>query len=147
MCRRGENIYLRKDGRYEGRYVVGRKPNGGTKFGYIFGRQFADVRKRLIAKKAEISEQQDDSVRHGKPVLIEVWLLHWLHEEIAAHVKPSTYQTYENIITRHITHRIGGLYLHELTAESIVEFLNALREVGLADSTIERLSEQSTLKL
>ena len=31
---------------------MGRKPNGATEFGYIFGRQFADVRRRLIAKKA-----------------------------------------------------------------------------------------------
>lgn len=136
MCRRGENIYLRKDGRYEGRYVVGRKPNGATKFGYIFGRQFADVRRRLIAKKAELSGQQENPIRHGKPILLEVWLLRWLQEEIIARVKPSTYQAYENIVTRHIVPHIGGLYLHELTAASIVEFLNLLREAGLADSTI-----------
>ncbi len=36
MARRGENIYKRKDGRYEGRYVIGLKENGGTKFGYIY---------------------------------------------------------------------------------------------------------------
>lgn len=24
MCRHGENIYKRKDGRYEGRYIVGK---------------------------------------------------------------------------------------------------------------------------
>lgn len=136
MCRHGENIYLRKDGRYEGRYVVGRKPDGTTKFGYIFGRQFADVRRRLIAKKAELSGQHDCSLRHGKPVLLEAWLLRWLHEEVIARVKPSTYQAYENIITKHIVPRIGGLYLHELTAAGIVEFLNAHREGGLADSTI-----------
>lgn len=136
MCRRGENIYLRKDGRYEGRYVVGRKPNGATKFGYIFGKQFADVRGRLIAKKAEFSGRQENPLRHGKPILLDAWLLRWLHEEVIARVKPSTYQAYENIITRHIVPRIGGMYLHELVAASIVEFLYALREVGLADSTI-----------
>lgn len=136
MCRHGENIYLRKDGRYEGRYVVGRKPNGTTKFGYIFGRQFADVRRRLISKKAELSGQQDCSLYHGKPMLLEAWLMRWLHEEIIARVKPSTYQAYESVVTRHIAPRIGGLCLHELTAAGIVEFLNTLREAGLADSTV-----------
>ena len=136
MCKHGENIYLRKDGRYEGRYVVGRKPNGATKFGYIFGRQFADVRRRLIARKAELAGQQDGRPRRGKPMLLEAWLTRWLHEEVIARVKPSTYQAYENVVTRHIAPRIGGLYLHELTAASIVEFLNALRESGLADSTV-----------
>lgn len=28
MSRRGENIYKRKDGRYEGRYVIGKNGNG-----------------------------------------------------------------------------------------------------------------------
>lgn len=136
MCRRGENIYLRKDGRYEGRYVVGRKSNGATKFGYIFGRQFADVRRRLIAKKAELAGLQNGYPCRGKPMLLETWLKRWLHEEVFARVKPSTYQAYENVITRHIAPRIGGLYLHELTAVSIMEFLDALRESGLADSTV-----------
>lgn len=28
MPKRGENIYKRKDGRWEGRYITGRKPDG-----------------------------------------------------------------------------------------------------------------------
>ena len=28
MCRHGENIYKRKDGRYEGRYIVGKQTKG-----------------------------------------------------------------------------------------------------------------------
>lgn len=40
MSKRGENIYKRKDGRYEGRYVIGKTPAGKTKFGYIYGKQY-----------------------------------------------------------------------------------------------------------
>ena len=29
MARHGENIYRRKDGRYEGRFVIGRTERGG----------------------------------------------------------------------------------------------------------------------
>ena len=32
MCRHGENIYRRKDGRYEGRYVIGKTAEGKTRF-------------------------------------------------------------------------------------------------------------------
>ena len=35
MARRGENIYKRKDRRYEGRYVRGKTLGGKTKFGYV----------------------------------------------------------------------------------------------------------------
>ena len=67
MARRGENIYKRKDGRYEGRYVVGKKANGQTKFGYVFARQYAEGCTR---------EQEMADVTHpfphppGRPVLV-----------------------------------------------------------------------------
>ena len=33
MPKRGENIYKRKDGRWEGRYIRGRSPSGGAVYG------------------------------------------------------------------------------------------------------------------
>lgn len=51
MARHGENIYKRKDGRYEGRYVTGKKSNGTTRFGYVYGMRYTDVKKRLLEKK------------------------------------------------------------------------------------------------
>lgn len=51
MARHGENIYKRKDGRYEGRYVTGKKENGATKFGYVYGMHYADVKMRLLEKR------------------------------------------------------------------------------------------------
>ncbi len=59
MSKKGENIYLRKDGRWEGRYIKDRKPNGKPVFGSIYGRQYSEVKKRLIFIKAEL--YQDDS--------------------------------------------------------------------------------------
>jgi len=38
MARRGENIYHRKDERWEGRYIKGRKPDGRARFGSVYGR-------------------------------------------------------------------------------------------------------------
>ena len=35
MPRKGENIYKRKDGRWEGRYIRDRV-NGKVKYGYVF---------------------------------------------------------------------------------------------------------------
>lgn len=91
MARRGENIYKRKDGRYEGRYVIGRKPDGGTRFGYVFGWKYADVQRKLLEKKAELMGDQaeaDRGVRFGS------WMEHWMENELAGSVRMSTYQTY-----------------------------------------------------
>ena len=54
MCKHGENIYRRKDGRYEGRYVIGHGPKGRTKFGYVYGRTYGEVRRKLTQRKAEM---------------------------------------------------------------------------------------------
>ena len=37
MARRGENIHKRKDGRWEGRYIKARTPEGKIQWGYVYG--------------------------------------------------------------------------------------------------------------
>ena len=54
MARHGENIYKRKDERYEGRYVTGKKSNGTTRFGYVYGMRYTDVKKRPRSSKPSI---------------------------------------------------------------------------------------------
>ena len=36
MSRKGENIYKRKDGRWEGRYIKSKSPSGKTQYGYVY---------------------------------------------------------------------------------------------------------------
>lgn len=48
---KGENIYYRKDGRWEGRYVIGRKSNGRLKYGYVYGKTYQTVRDKLLPLK------------------------------------------------------------------------------------------------
>ena len=46
MPRRGENIYKRKDGRWEGRYIkeyVGKK----AKYGYVYAKTYKEVKEKL----------------------------------------------------------------------------------------------------
>ena len=40
MPRRGENIYKRKDGRWEGRYIRGRTPAGKAEYGYVYAKSY-----------------------------------------------------------------------------------------------------------
>lgn len=50
MSRQGENIYKRKDGRWEGRYIKD-YVNGKTKYGYVFAKTYKEVKSKLIAAK------------------------------------------------------------------------------------------------
>ena len=51
MPRKGENIYKRKDGRWEGRYLKSRTPEGKAKYGYVYAKTYREVKNKLIEKK------------------------------------------------------------------------------------------------
>ena len=135
MARRGENIYRRKDGRYEGRYIAGRKPDGRAKFGYVYGMQYADVKARLLEKKAELLNQP--GVQTGRRgITVEKWLRCWMENELLGSVKPSSYQTYRNQMERHLLPCLGKMEMTALTPGAVHAFLEELDGKGLAESTV-----------
>ena len=94
MSRRGENIYKRKDGRYEGRYVIGKTPAGRTRFGYVYARQYAEVRAMLLQRKAErLQADRPSSAYHGT---LADWMERWMEDELLDSVKESSWQTYSD---------------------------------------------------
>ena len=62
MARHGENIYKRKDGRYEGRYVIGKTFSGKTRFGYVYGYQYAEVKKALLDGTVHVFDTKNFTV-------------------------------------------------------------------------------------
>ena len=50
MPRKGENIYKRKDGRWEGRYIKGKNINGKNKYGYL------EAIKKALEKNGEFKK-------------------------------------------------------------------------------------------
>ncbi len=47
MARKGESIFLRKDGRWEARYCKGYDHNHKIIYGYLYGKNYSEVKKRL----------------------------------------------------------------------------------------------------
>ena len=135
MARHGENIYKRKDGRYEGRYVIGKTLNGKTRFGYIYGYQYAEVKRQLTQKKAEILEHGGNSGATRQSSLAE-WIQYWMENELMGSVKVSSYQTYLNLAKRHLIPHLGDIDLSELSPKVMLSFVNSLQEKGLAESTV-----------
>lgn len=133
MARHGENIYKRRDGRYEGRYVVGKRPNGTTKFGYVLGRQYGDVRRRLMLKKAEQAARNEYRCR-GDGRSFGSWLTRWL-ENGQADIKRSSRRTYANL-ARRILPRLGGVALKDITPDIVRGFLEDMERDGLSASTV-----------
>lgn len=48
MARTGENIYKRKDGRWEARYIDSYDGNGKAKYKYLYAPTYTEVKSKLL---------------------------------------------------------------------------------------------------
>ena len=97
MARRGENIHKRKDGRWEGRYIKARTPEGKIQWGYVYGTVYAEVKHVLVQKKAEAGFYNLKRTDLTFEALAEVWL----HSQRSA-VKESTYAHYSYTLHKYL---------------------------------------------
>ena len=134
MARRGENIYRRKDGRYEGRFLRGYSPEKKPVWGYVYGMQYYDVRARLAQKRTELQQKPRDLRIVGKG-RYEDWFNHWLEHHIKPNVKGSTYDCYSTMARRHLLPRYGKLALADMTAELVKSLPDEMRAMQLSGST------------
>ena len=130
MARRGENIYKRKDGRWEGRFIRGRAPTGKAKYGYVYARTYAGCRDKLRSQMQHRPQEDLPSAAVSVRQAAE-WFLLSKRDSL----KPSSYSRYAFVIERHILPRLGALPLRELTAEKLSAFFRCLRNKGLSDKS------------
>ena len=57
MARKGENIYKRKDGRWEGRYIIGYTTEGKAQYKSIYGRSYAEIREKLFDRNVRVDRE------------------------------------------------------------------------------------------
>lgn len=135
MKRTGENIYRRKDGRWEGRYIKGRKDNGNICYGYVYSRNFSDVKKKLFTYKMQYKEQY---INRGKHIYhmdtFTTWAIGWLSRQ-EKKVKPNTLISYENKLKNNLIPLIGNKPLARLTSSDIQKCIDTLN-ARLAPSTV-----------
>ena len=68
--RKGENIFKRKDGRWEERYIKSREPSGKGRYGYCYGRSYREAKEKVAQCRAalaagEAPPQPDPADRPG----------------------------------------------------------------------------------
>lgn len=134
MPRKGENIYKRKDGRWEGRYVKGRDGKKAI-YGYIYSKSYSEVKKQLILKRAEYTlEENKPSASTLKDALFSELSEMWLRS-IQASVKESTWIKYRNILKCSIVPRLGNTNLSEIDYSAVSTLCNDLMESGGKDQS------------
>lgn len=131
MARKGENIYKRKDGRWEGRYIKAHDEFGKAKYGYVYGKSYREV-------KDKRNREQDASSKPGPSpqpcVSFESLLDEWLTLNKEKN-KESTYVKYYNLIYRHIIPSLGGYPVAQLSTRVIQSFARDKMDRGRLDKT------------
>lgn len=130
MSKRGENIYKRKDNRWEGRYILGYDYKGKAKFGYVYAKTYREVRDKLTASK-QLLAVKTVSNRKNFSIYCDEWLT-----LSRTRVKQSTYVKYYNIVTHHLIPSLGCCLPQNLNTVMIEQFSHALLFGGLAPKTV-----------
>lgn len=126
MPRKGENIYKRKDGRWEGRYKSGYTESGKAKYRSVYSHSYNAVKEKLILLKAAPS-MTNHTCRLTVKELFEEWL-----SAIKLRVKASTYANYKMKIDKHILPVFGGIVYENLTAKMLHSFIDNKIRLGLS---------------
>lgn len=135
--KKGENIYKRKDGRWEGRFKKHRSPAGMIRYGYVYGHCYADVKEQLSLKKAQyLTISPNKTLYNGT---VEEWLTFWLEYRMKPKVKLSTYSNYRLKLSRHIYPVLGSIPLTQLSKHDVEGFARLLASQDLSNSTIQNI--------
>ena len=101
MSKRGENIYKRKDGRWEARYQKGYTENGSIRYGYCYAKTYREAKEKAQKAKGMFVLGIDTEKSAAKKSL-SVFCDEWLQLK-RSKVKEATLVKYTTNIENHIT--------------------------------------------
>lgn len=134
------NIRKRKDGRWEGCYVVGRDPDTGKMImKNVLGKTQAEVKEKL--RKAIDDSKQLDFTKEGK-YTVGQWMDEWFEAYAKVKVRPSSHQTYKGYIENHIKPNIGDIPIEKLTSLQLQKFYRRL----LTEGRVPRIESENQPK-
>lgn len=135
MSKKGENIYKRKDGRWEGRYIKSRAPSGRAVYGYCYGKSYREVKDRVNTARVALlgNEPVGDG---GRRVRLGTFCDEWLRLKRST-VKESTYIKYFTVLEAHIKPSLGGCLVALLDSPAVEQFAyDLIHKRGLSAKTV-----------
>ena len=134
MAKQGKNIYLRKDGRWEGRYLKG-KVDGKRQYGYVFGKTYEDAAQKLDAALMVLAGE--DSCSETFETLCNEWL-----SVQSPELKASSIAKYSNVLKSYLLPKFGKEDVCSISRNDVMLFSRELlvsggvRGKGLAPKTV-----------
>lgn len=129
MSRKGENIYKRKDGRWEGRYIKSRTSTGKIIYGSVYAKTYREAKHKLKIKSSIPPVQEETTSTKERSPLFSLIAADWF-ENTKTHTKESTQNKYYNLMTHYILPKYGNQTLDKITYESLEEHCSRLLRSG-----------------
>ena len=130
MSKKGENIYKRKDGRWEGRYIKFYDGLGKAKYGYLYGKTYGEVKAKL--QDVQVQLKSGTLPENKKITLYADVLAAWL-QSVRINVKESTYMRYKQMISTQILPELGKYPISKMSSQLLERFVEDKLTKGRLD--------------
>ena len=137
-------VRLRKDGRWEGRIVIGYDENGLPKTKNVLAKTKGECIEKLKALKNSITPDTPIKLKADMP--FGEWLDYWYETYCKPNARPATQRTYEGYIRLYLHPRLGSIPLNKVTTSDIQQMCTWMMtearvdqkngEGGLSDSQV-----------
>lgn len=129
---KGENIFKRKDGRWEARYAKGYEISGRIKYGYCYGKTYREAKDKVTKIKAAlINGTPVESSRRRFSFYCDLWL-----KDRKISVREATFVKYSTVVEKHIKPKLGVCFPAGINEPVINEFTDELLREGLKTKTV-----------
>ena len=136
-------VRLRKDGRWEGRMVVGYDGKGCPKTKNVLAKTKAECVEKLEKLKEQLGKVKPEKIRPDMP--FGDWMEFWYQNYSKPKLRATTRSGYEGRIYGHIIPELGKIPLNKLTQNDLQQFYSTLKKSGRmlhADHYGEGLSDR-----
>ena len=121
------SVFQRRDGRWEGRIVVGYKENGYAQTKNVTAHTKTECQEKL-SKLREECGRRSEKIKPDMP--FGDWIDFWYQNYSAPKLRPTTQACYSGRIYTHIIPSVGNIPLNKLTQNDLQQFYARLKKSG-----------------
>ena len=127
--KKGEgSVRQRKDGRWEGRVVVGYDEKGLPKTKNVLAKTKRECQEKLKQLRETVTGSKTEKVRPEMP--FGEWLDFWYQNYVKPQIRPTTQANYEAKIYQHIIPELGKIPLNQLAQKDLQQFYARMKTGG-----------------
>ncbi len=123
-------VHLRKDGRWEGRYVIGYDAKGLPKTKNVLAKSKSECLEKLKQLRESCKMGKEEHGIGKEPLTFGAWLDYWYQNHSRPGLRITTQKNYENGIYRHLIPALGQISLDKLTTGELQQYYTDLKDHG-----------------